>query len=188
MRKLPFVRSAYNYDLVEASNADAVSEWPPSLTQQSMSEEADINVIVKRFGLTGVMPENVRVPQYGDFTEVTDYTSAMQAIASANSSFMSMPANVRARFDNDPQKFLQFCADKNNLDEMRAMGLAVPREIRNGEAGSGRGESGSVASEAAAEEPSDRRRAQERITGSERGTARAGGDNRSVSPQGREGA
>lgn len=95
---------------------------------QSQKEEADINTIVKRFGLTGQLPQSVRVPTYGDFgDEVFDYTSAMLAIRRADESFMAMPADVRARFQNDPQQFVEFCSDEKNLDEMRKLGLAVPK-------------------------------------------------------------
>ena len=39
---------------------------------------------------------------------------------------MTMPADVRARFNNDPALFVDFCSDEANLDEMRKLGLAVP--------------------------------------------------------------
>ncbi|WNK12756.1 MAG: internal scaffolding protein [Microvirus sp.] len=97
-----------------------------SLTQQSMRDEADINVLVKRFGVTGQMPVSVRVPEYQDFDAVFDYQSAQNAIIEADRSFMAMPADVRNRFGNSPQAFLEFCANPDNLDEMRKLGLAVP--------------------------------------------------------------
>lgn len=102
----------------------------PSLAVQSQLAESDINEIVRRFGLTGQLPENVRVPTYGDFdVGVTDYQSALNAVREAEASFMQMPADVRLKFDNDPQRFLEFCADENNLDEMRRLGLAVPAKV-----------------------------------------------------------
>lgn len=122
-----FVRHPFNYDVVAAADECCVRDFGPSLTQQSQAEEADINVIVRRFGLTGQLPEGVRVPQYGDFTEVYDFKSAQDAIAMASSSFNAMPAEVRSRFKNDPQEFLEFCSKAENLDEMRKLGLAVPK-------------------------------------------------------------
>lgn len=99
-----------------------------SLTVQSQKDEADINTIVRRFGVTGLVPNSVRVPTFGDFTGVSDYRTALDSIKKANDSFMLMDAEVRKRFDHDPQKFVAFCSDSKNLDEMRAMGLAVPKK------------------------------------------------------------
>lgn len=184
MRKPPFVRSPYNYDTAEASNDGAVEEWLPSMTQQSMAEESDINNIVKRFGLTGVLPQNVRVPSYGDFTEVNDYTSAMQAIKSAESSFNAMPSEVRARFENSPQKFLQFCADRRNLDEMREMGLAVPKEPDNGDGkeSSGSGGRGGLSVPSSAEGEGQPGRSEQGVRGADAGGARRGGESGKSSP------
>lgn len=125
--KGPFVRSPYNYDVVAAADECCVKDFGPKLTLDSQKEEADINVILKRFGITGQLPTGVRVPTYGDFTEVRDYKSAMDAIALANSSFMEMPADIRAEFQNDPQRFVEFCSDEKNLPRMREIGLAVPK-------------------------------------------------------------
>lgn len=126
----PFIRSPYNYDRAEASRACATSfEGTVSLTVQEHAEDADINVIVKRFGITGVMPQNHRVPEYGDYTGVNDYRSAIEAVRAADEHFMAMPAEVRARFENDPQRFMDFCAVPDNLNEMRKLGLAVPEKV-----------------------------------------------------------
>lgn len=100
-----------------------------SLTQQSQKEEADINTLVKRFGVTGLMPQGVAVPQYKDFDDVFDFQSAMNVINEAKHSFMQMPGAIRRRFGDDPQQFLEFCGDKDNLDEMRKMGLALPEVV-----------------------------------------------------------
>ncbi|MEO5355606.1 MAG: hypothetical protein H7835_20730 [Magnetococcus sp. XQGC-1] len=88
MAKPLFLRSAYNYDVDAASNESALSDFEPTLALQSELEATDINVILKRFGITGQLPTAVRAPQYGDFTGVSDYQSALAAISSAESSFM----------------------------------------------------------------------------------------------------
>ncbi|WNK14071.1 MAG: internal scaffolding protein [Microvirus sp.] len=121
-----FVRSAYNYDREAASDESGLSCPELGRTVQSDAAQADINEIVRRFGLTGRLPENVRVPTFADFEDVVDFQSAQNAIVAARESFMAMPAEVRGRFDNDAGRFVEFCSDKSNLDEMRALGLAVP--------------------------------------------------------------
>lgn len=120
------LRTENSYDVDAASKDTALFCLDPSRTVQSQKEEADINTIVRNFGITGQLPQNVRVPTYGDFDGVNDFQSAMHAIMQAEASFMAMPADVRERFANDPQVFLEFCSDSRNLDEMRKLGLAVP--------------------------------------------------------------
>lgn len=123
-----FLRSGFNYDRDRASRETGLACKDPTRTIQSQAEEADINTIVKRFGVTGVLPTGVRAPVFGDFEDAFDFQSAQDALVQARESFMSMPADVRARFHNDPGEFVDFCSDKENLPEMRKLGLAVPEE------------------------------------------------------------
>lgn len=117
------------YDEKEASRECAVDfSMARDRTQQSHAAETDINGIVKRFKVTGAVPQGVRVPTYGDFTGVSDFRSAMDAIVAAEKSFAAMPAAVRSRFGNDPATFVEFCSDPKNLPEMRKFGLAVPEK------------------------------------------------------------
>ena len=96
------------------------------LLRNSLSkDDADINVLLERFKVTGQMPQNVILPSYGDFSGITDYRSAVDAIHRASSSFMDLPANIRSRFQNDPQLFLEFCSDPVNLPEMQKLGLTT---------------------------------------------------------------
>lgn len=122
----PKCRTMSNMDLAAWSDRFVVACEDPSLTVQSQKDEADINNIVKAFGVTGKLPVGVKAPMYGDFTEVGDFRDAMDAIRAAEASFMAMPSDLRKRLDHDPQKFLEFCADPVNLPEMRKLGLAVP--------------------------------------------------------------
>jgi len=124
----PFVRHPYNYDADRASVLAGLACLEPTMAQQQFRDECNINVIVERFGLTGQLPSNVRAPEYGDFTSVVDFQTAMQAVRQAQESFMLFPAEVRERFGNDPQRLLEFCADSANLDEARKLGLVMPSE------------------------------------------------------------
>lgn len=121
-----FLRTPFNYDMLSASDESGLCCEDASLTKQSFVPETDINEIVKRFGLTGELPGDLRAPTYQDFEGVFDFHSAMNAIATANESFDALPAAVRSRFQNNPALFVDFCSDVANLDEMRKMGLAVP--------------------------------------------------------------
>lgn len=121
------LRSAYD-DHESFSEAFGLDCEDASLADQSQAEAADINVIVRNFGVTGEMPQNVRMPLKLDFVESVDFQSAMNAIIEAERSFGAMPARVRERFSNDPQRFLEWCDDPDNLDEAKKLGLVKAPE------------------------------------------------------------
>lgn len=123
-----FCRCEYNYDRDEASNESGLLCEDVSLTKQSFADEVDINTIVKRFGLTGELPHDVAMPEYRDYEEVIDFHSAMNAVAKANESFSLMPADIRARFNNNPAEFVDFCLDDGNIVEAAKLGL-VPSKV-----------------------------------------------------------
>lgn len=107
----------------------------PSMAIQSAKDECDINVLVKRFGITGTISGVQRPPPLSEFGEIFDFQSAMDTINAANRAFMSMDADTRYRFRNDPGLFVKFCSEVDgegklvNLAEMRKMGLAVPEVV-----------------------------------------------------------
>lgn len=120
------------YDADARSYVTAFECVGPSKAIQSQKDECDINNIVRDFGVTGQLPVAVRPPTFGDFDGVDDYASALMALRAAEQSFMAMPAEVRNRFANDPQRFVEFCSDSANLAEMRTLGLAVPAAADSG--------------------------------------------------------
>ena len=119
-----FLRTEFNYDMyVESEKVGLDCSVKPSRTKQQFKEESDINTIVRRFGLTGQLPSNVRMPVNGDFTNVPDFRTAMDLIVAARESFDAMPADVRSRFHNDAAEFVDFCSDVKNRDEAIKLGL-----------------------------------------------------------------
>lgn len=128
--KLPFIRTPFNYDMDAASEETGLKCEDPTRAQQQFKEDADINTLVQRFGITGTMPVMNRIPTQGDFTGVTDYHSALNALIAADAEFMKLPAEVRTRFDNDAGKFLDFTSNPENLPELRKMGLAKPEPVK----------------------------------------------------------
>lgn len=106
----------------------AIRDFGPGKTVQSDAIDADINTIVRRFGITGKLPTDVDFVTNLDLTEAPNtYQAVMDILIAAQNSFGEMPADVRARFNNDPGRFMDFCSDPENLDEMRKLGLAVPK-------------------------------------------------------------
>lgn len=128
MKPKVFVRAPFNYDADEASLSSGFASKDPTRTQQHQAEEADINTIVRRFGVTGQLPQVPFPPTFQDFSEVVfDYQSAQNLIRQAQESFNALPANVRTRFDNDPGKFVQFVSEPGHEAELRELGLLERR-------------------------------------------------------------
>lgn len=123
----PFVRNPYNYDPDAVSLETGLECLDASLAIQDQRDEVDINTIVRRFGLTGKLPEDIRAPVYGDFEGISDYQSALNAVIAADDAFMAMPADVRSRFNNDPAAFVEFCSDDKNREEAEKLGLVIPK-------------------------------------------------------------
>lgn len=95
-------------------------------TQQQFKDECDINNIMARYQVTGVVDHVAKYEgQYGEIPEI-DYHQAMSVIADANSMFEELPSTVRDHFGNDPAKFLAFCEDEANIDKLREWNLANP--------------------------------------------------------------
>ena len=117
------------YDFKSRSDVTAVLCLDASRTVQADAADADINTIVRRFGLTGTLPESFRVPLLEDYSEVGDFHSAQLAIAEAHANFMLIPADVRAKFSNDPGIFLDFAVNPDNIDTLRELGLAKPKSV-----------------------------------------------------------
>jgi len=118
-----FVRNPYNYDMALVSQETGLECKDPSLAQQHMKDECDINVIVERFGVTGSIPTTPIEPSYGDFSGVSDYHTALNKIKAADEAFMALPAKIRAKFDHDPNALLNYLQNEENRDEAIQIGL-----------------------------------------------------------------
>ena len=119
----PFIRNPYNYDKDEVSNITGLACSDPSLAQQHMRDECDINVIVERFGVTGSLPVSPVEPTYGDFSGVSSYQDALIKIQQTDADFMALPAKIRERFANDPFELVNFLASEANRNEAIELGL-----------------------------------------------------------------
>lgn len=123
------IRGFNNYDTDDASLESGLECLDESLADASQQEDADINTLVRRFGLAGEMPQDVKLPLLEDYDEVFDFQTAMERVRVARDEFMRIPAEIRFRFSNDPQKFMEFCLDERNVPELRKLGLSVPEDI-----------------------------------------------------------
>lgn len=115
------IRTPYNYDAKKASNDTRLSCQDEHLTVQDQAE--DVNDIMRKFGHTGKMPLDMRVPLSGDFSGVGTYQECLQAVKTAQNEFMKLPATIRERFKHDPEQFINFVEDEKNAEEGEKLGI-----------------------------------------------------------------
>lgn len=98
----------------------------PSMTIQSARDDCDINILAKRFGLDKVnlpvIPVDPRF--YGDLSDAPeDLRTVLDIVKDAQDKFAALPAEMRARFHNDPAEFHAFVMDPKNDAEAVRMGV-----------------------------------------------------------------
>lgn len=126
----PFVRNQYNYNTNQISDESGLETGTEGGAKQSFKDEVDINTIVKRFGIGYEMPEPQFVPGVQDFTNIPDFHTAMNLRAQAFEQFDAYPAHIRAKFDNDPMKFVDFSLNEANRAELADMGLLTEQALQ----------------------------------------------------------
>lgn len=105
----------------------------PSLTQQHFKDETMIDNILQKYAETGFLTDPFmpkRPIQFGDFSGVTDFQTAQNAVARATEYFESLPSHIRSSFNNSPSEFLQALNDPEQRSKLETLGLIVPEETK----------------------------------------------------------
>lgn len=96
----------------------------PSKTQQQFADQCDVNKIIAKYKTTGEFQHIARKQgYYADVSEIGDYQQALDTVLAANHAFQALPAQLRLRFNNNPQELLEFIANPNNHDEGVKLGI-----------------------------------------------------------------
>ena len=123
------VRTPYNYDRDEVSKNTALVCEDESLAQQNMKDDADLNIMIRKYG---VLPaQQVNWKEFDATVIPRDYHQLQNMMKEADAAFLSLPGEVRQSVDNDPEKFL-------------AMVDAKKAEIKKQEKESAKADKGSV--------------------------------------------
>lgn len=78
-----------------------------SLTEQADAKKADINHILKRAGVTGIVDHLRNVDEvFMDVSEFTDYADMMRHVRDAEVAFMKLPSKVREVFNHSVEEWL----------------------------------------------------------------------------------
>lgn len=111
-------------DTIEGDLALTVNLDPP-LTQQHFKESADLNEIVRRFGIHdgAINTAQIDPAYFGDFSSVPDFREALEQTRLAQEHFDALPAELRNRFHNDPVLLYEFVTNAANEEEAVKLGL-----------------------------------------------------------------
>lgn len=99
-----------------------------SKTIQSEKSETDINMIVARAIKGNLIMTNQREPRYGDFSSGYDFLENSLRIKAFETEFERLPSEIRAKFDNDASKLIDFASDPDNEDEAIKLGI-LPKKV-----------------------------------------------------------
>lgn len=138
-RKEGVKRPAIWYDEYEAGASPGLV-CTDDRTRQSAKDECDVNVIVKRFGKTGVLP-SVAGAFYADVADVGEYREVVARVEAAGELFGKLPAKTRLAFRNSPMVFLEALADPDQRSLLEELGVfekapVVPPGSQEGPTGS----------------------------------------------------
>lgn len=100
----------------------------PGLTKQEFKDACDINKIIAKYEKTGMIEAlSNGEPFYGDVSNIKGYQEAVEKVQEAQELFYKMSPVIREKFDNDPEKMINFLDDKKNYDEALKLGMVVER-------------------------------------------------------------
>lgn len=102
----------------------------PSRTRQDFAKDCDINVLMAHYEKNAVMPPiNGKEPSYFDASGVPDFREALDIAREASEAFMRVPAAVRKELDNDVHRFVEYCNDPANKEQLQKWGLVEPEPV-----------------------------------------------------------
>lgn len=100
-------------------------------TKLEFQDECDINTILNKYMKTGELGDPARqaLAKYGDWSDFPkDYKESLDIAREAHDLFFQLPAKLRDKFNNDPNEYLDYATNPNNLESMVELGLATKRK------------------------------------------------------------
>jgi phage internal scaffolding protein len=118
------------------ATAEGIVFTEPSMTQQHFKDETMIDNILQKYAETGFLTDPFtpkRPIQFGDFSDVTDFQTAQNAVARATEYFESLPSHIRASFNNSPSEFLHALNDPVQKSKLEELGFVASDEAKTPE-------------------------------------------------------
>lgn len=81
-------------DASDGADIDGIDAPNKDMTRQEFKQEADINYMLSRFGIT--QPRGA--PTYGEWDDTIDLQTALQSVHDARAAYRRLPQNLKAKF------------------------------------------------------------------------------------------
>lgn len=109
----------------------------PSKCDPSQAPDCDINNIISRYP-EGTSPYLMSSPgsidpmslDFGDSTLLPDYQTALELVDKVEETFFSLPSNIRAAFNNNPDEFVAQLSDEKFRDKFEQLKL-IEKPLNN---------------------------------------------------------
>ena len=107
-------------------NRITLTDFGPSMTDQSFTSESDINNIVANYRKTSVIPQTInQALQYFDTTQVPSFQDAQNVVSRAKSMFEQLPAEIRFLCNNNPANVENILKDPRNTEILTKHGFLM---------------------------------------------------------------
>lgn len=96
----------------------------PDMAQSQYEKECDVTQIMKKADATGQLTHlAAHQGTYVDLVGAPDFMEMNNKVIRAQQAFMTLPAELRAKCNNDPAQFLAMLADSKNDEELIRLGV-----------------------------------------------------------------
>lgn len=102
-----------------------VTDFEPSIVDESKRDDADLNVLVRRWMKGQAMPQFAPA-QFGDVSEAVSFQDVQERLLKVEQAFYSLPADVREHFANSAVKFADAMVDPARTAELVEIGVLAP--------------------------------------------------------------
>ncbi len=101
----------------------------PSMTVQSDAHLADIQNIMKQFGIGGIEMLDETQLTFADVSDFTDLADALNQAKVAEVEFLKLPSKVREIFDHDVATWLDTAHDEEKRDALVQAGFLKRKDV-----------------------------------------------------------
>lgn len=95
-----------------------------TMTEQSHAKLNDLHHLMKLDRDRLAEHTNIYEGKYMDMINVPDFHQAQLILAETASMWESIPATLRQKFNNEPERFVEFMQNEDNRESMLEMGLS----------------------------------------------------------------
>lgn len=118
--EIPFWKTPYNFDFDQEVKETSTIPDPESKTDQTFTDDSDINTIVKKIGLGLAVVEPLNPAQFGVQNKMT-YVEMQAHLAEHRAHFYNLPPDVREEFQNDPARWSDQVVEHLKSEDFEAL-------------------------------------------------------------------